>query len=175
MDIYQKWYDAYMKEFLLLPDKLLNLRLSQEGLRKGFQERLEAISPDIQGLDIEEFRVGASRSPEGSAMHTYKKLKDEIWNAYDPRTEIADCRSGVLYRVLCRNSNCGIWVPENQSFLIARTKFDRSYLFEELHWDSCSSYGTARPYEVLQEPPVFEKEGECLEYLLEWRSKLGAY
>lgn len=172
---YTNWYNSYMKSLSDLPVLLTRLRPSQEHLRQGLQERLEAVLPLMRALTPDEFEKTVMRPPEGSTLRLYKKVSEDIREAADPRVEIADCKEGVLYRVHCRNSNCGIWIPNQCGFEIARTKFENDYLFIEIHWDNGAPFGTARPYEVLEKLPMFKDDTERLEYLLRWREKLGSY
>ena len=172
---YTNWYNAYMKGLADLPVLLTRLRPSQEHLRQGLQERLEALWPAMSALTMDEFEKTVLRPAAGSTVRLYKTLSEEIRQAADPYVEMADCREGVLYRVRCRNSNCGIWIPRKRGFEIARTKFERTYLFVEDHWDSGPTFGTAKPYEVLETLPVFKDDNDKLAYLLRWREKLGPY
>jgi len=112
------------------------------------------------------------RPDKGSVGWRYDKMNHDIWDLLDPRVPIEKCRTGVLYKIHCRNSNCGIWRPEERGFEIARTKFDSTYLFVEYHWDTGQPFGTARPYEVLDELPDFADDGEKLRYLQVWSKKL---
>lgn len=53
-----------------------------------------------------------------------------------------------LYLIVARNASVGIWNKNNHSFTIARNKFG-FYLFEEYHYDYDTSFGTAKPLELL--------------------------
>jgi len=86
--------------------------------------------------------------------------------------DIDEMKTGVLYRINCRNSNSGIWVPDQGGFEIARTKFDSTFLFVEYHWDRGPPFGTARPLEILEDLPEFETDEARLTYLTEWRDRL---
>ena len=172
---YKRWYESYLTSLDGLRVKLTQFRPSQQGRREGLQERLDAVEPAIRALTLAEFSRDVLRPPPGSALGLYKDVAAKIRDAADPRVEIEDCQEGVLYRVLCRNSNCGIWVQAEKGFEIARTKFDNDYLFVEYHWNNGPPYGTARPYEILEELPVLADDEAKLQYLLAWRTKLGSY
>ena len=62
---------------------------------------------------------------------------------------ISECKDGWLYQVPCRNAFFGVYNEKTQDFTIARYKFGEWYLFEEIHWDACSTFGTARPMEEI--------------------------
>jgi hypothetical protein len=68
-----------------------------------------------------------------------------------------DLKSGHLYKILARNANYGIWIPEVNGFIISRTKFYDTFLFVEYHWDGgCEgdeAFGTAKPLEDLGRTP----------------------
>lgn len=64
---------------------------------------------------------------------------------------ISDCKDGYLYHIHARNASLGIYIAEQQSFLISRFKFDDNFLFTEYHWDL--ENGTAKCYEELEQAP----------------------
>lgn len=83
---------------------------------------------------------------------------------------------GGLYKISARNADYGIWVEKKQGFFISRVKFDRNYLFVELHWDLSDGFGTVRPLEYIEQVPFdtdklkdwdtpVELEKEVLKYL----------
>ena len=172
---YKRWYESYLSSLDDLRVKLTQFRPSQASRREGLQERLDAVEPAVRALTLAEFSRDVVRPPAGSVLRLYKDVATEIRDAADPRVEIEDCQEGVLYRVRCRNSNCGIWVQAEKGFKIARTKFDNDYLFVEYHWDYGGPFGSARGYEVLEVLPPFADDGAKLQYLLGWRTKLGSY
>jgi len=65
-----------------------------------------------------------------------------------------------LYRILARNASVGIWVPEQQGFLIIRHKFGDWFDFIELHCDADPNFGTAIPEELLEETSFTESDFE---------------
>lgn len=48
----------------------------------------------------------------------------------------------------------GIWLKDNNSFLISRFKFDMNFLFEEIHWDICNHFGTVKPTKEIEICPI---------------------
>jgi hypothetical protein len=63
-----------------------------------------------------------------------------------------------VYKIIARNARYGIWLPETESFLISRFKFDNNYLFEEYHWDTGPPFGTAKPLEHIGPLPDHLKD-----------------
>ena len=172
---YRNWYYSCISGLSGLLVKLETLRPSQQHRKEELLQRLEAVSAAMRSLPLEDFCRDALRPPEGSTLRQYKDLSADIGDAWDPRIETADLREGVLYRVRCRNSNCGIWFPDRGVFQIARNKFGNEYLFEEFLWGGSGSYCTARAYEILEALPPFRDNTERLAYLVAWREKLGGY
>lgn len=70
--------------------------------------------------------------------------------------KIDQLKAGYLYKIIARNANYGIWVPQNESFIISRIKFGNNYLFEEHHWD-CVAFATVKPLEELEKSPFVEE------------------
>ncbi len=165
-------FETYRNSLSRLREKLDDVRPNQAHLKDSLLARLDAIEPKMRSLTLEEFEMTWLRPPVGSVLHTYKNLSAEIHEASDPRTQMVDCVAGGLYRVRCRNSNCGIWLPEQNGFQIARTKFEDTYIFVETHIDAG---GTARPYEMLDWLSPDAGDTERLALLLRWRDQLGAY
>lgn len=168
----QTHFDAYLKGLKELRKKLEKLRPSQQHLHNDMLTRLNTIEPQVRALPLEEFHRTWLRPPPGSTLHDYRLISNDIRSASDPRTEISDCVEGGLYRLHCRNSNCGIWLPAQAGFQIARTKFDDTYIFVEIHVDAG---GTARPYEMLDHLSSDADPAARLALLLRWRGQLGAY
>jgi hypothetical protein len=82
---------------------------------------------------------------------------------------LSQCQDGFLYSIQARNSHIGIYKESNQSFTISRTKIDRNYLFDEFHWDKYNSdsqsYGTVKPFRIIEKAPDFNNDGEKLQWL----------
>lgn len=70
----------------------------------------------------------------------YAELKETI--KYLPVDRLIE---GGFYRILARNANVGVWLPQKEGFSIAREKFGEVYLFTEIHWDVNEFYGTVKP------------------------------
>ena len=66
---------------------------------------------------------------------------------------LSECRNRFLYRINCRNLSLGVFKVETGGFIGLRRKFDRTFAFEEYHWDNGPPYGTVRPNELLEELP----------------------
>ncbi len=54
---------------------------------------------------------------------------------------IADCITGRVYKIDCRNFSVGVY-DGNEGFIGIRTKFGNSYLFTEYHYDQGPPFGT---------------------------------
>ena len=54
-----------------------------------------------------------------------------------------------VYIIHARNSIIGIWRGKNKAFVIRRSKFSSSYLYEELYLDNEYPQGTAKPLRYL--------------------------
>lgn len=168
-----RWYKAYMKESDTVRGLLCDIRSSQAPKRQVWLEELDRLEPLVRAVSIETFLEHESGpSNKNPNLLAFNKLSAEIRDATDKRIEMDDCVEGVLYRIHCRNSNCGIWIPKESGFQIARTKFGSSFLTIEYHWDTGPPYGTARPYVMLEPLPSFMDDEAKLDYLLKWREQL---
>jgi len=91
----------------------------------------------------------------------------------DKKGNIETLKDRHLYYIHARNGHYGIWIAENNSFLLSRIKFGKNYPFEEYHWNIGSrgdiSYGTAYekgeaieavPFEVKRGPTKAWNDGE---------------
>lgn len=76
---------------------------------------------------------------------------------------IGQCIDGHLYFINARNADLGIYKEATKAFTISRHKFSANFLFEEIHWDACTSFGTAIPLRDLGEGEV--DESKQLEWL----------
>jgi hypothetical protein len=82
----------------------------------------------------------------------------------DEKGNIATLKDRYLYHIHARNGHYGIWILENNSFLLSRIKFGENYPFEEYHWNvGCRediSYGTAyEKGEAIEKVPFEVKMG----------------
>jgi len=152
----------------------IDTQLVPEGLseRDGLQARLAAARKSLEGAAPIAIAREMQSGVLPDALKDLSSLAADVDAACDSYTRLSCCVEGVLYRVSCRNSNCGIWVPDKKGFQIARTKFGSTYLATEYHWDTGTPYGTARPYEVLAQLPEFESDEDKLVFLLSWRERL---
>lgn len=74
-----------------------------------------------------------------------------------------ECRHGFLYKIESRNLAIGVYDTDSKGFIGIRTKFNFRYLFTELHWDACPTFGTVKPLELLEEcPHKLDHESEVL-------------
>jgi hypothetical protein len=167
-----KGYPAQLRE------QMKHLNPAREGLRDMLNKEIDALERALSSATVEVIVAQREQAANGvselaqMAMHT----RENVLVACDDYLPMSVMEQGALYRVRCRNSNCGIWNEEQKGFEIARTKFSESYIFVEHHWDTGAPYGTARPYEKMnKEPLVFESEAQKLEFLLACREKLGSY
>jgi hypothetical protein len=60
-----------------------------------------------------------------------------------------DCKERHVYTLKSRNLSLGVCVTKNgeKGFIGIRYKLGDRYLFNELHYDACNRFGTARPIE----------------------------
>jgi len=59
-----------------------------------------------------------------------------------------------------------VYGMKNDSFTISRVKFNSNYLFEEIHWDANTDFGTVKPIKEIEKSPFTTlKEDGILEYL----------
>lgn len=64
-------------------------------------------------------------------------------------------QEGMAYAIWARNAYVGVWLPEEQGFLISRYKLHPvPYLFVECHWDIGEPIGTAKPLRPLEICPL---------------------
>ena len=71
----------------------------------------------------------------------------------DNYVKMEDLKGGYLYKIIARNAEYGIWIPERKSFAISRFKFGDNYVFEEYHYDTGPPYGTVKPLEEIEKSP----------------------
>jgi len=76
--------------------------------------------------------------------------------------KMGQLKTGYLYKIIARNANCGIWLPQRQGFITSRIKAGTNFLFEEYHWD-CKAWATAKPLEEIEKSP-FNAEEINIEY-----------
>lgn len=76
--------------------------------------------------------------------------------------KIPDLKDKQLYKIHARNANYGIWLADQQGFLIARHKFGEVFLFVEYHWD-CEAFATARPLNLIEAAPFEAADFEEVE------------
>ena len=73
---------------------------------------------------------------------------------YKDYLKINELEENCLYDINARHASVGIWLPDRKSFLISRWKFGRNYLFEEIHWDASTNYGTVKPFKKIEKCPI---------------------
>lgn len=81
-----------------------------------------------------------------------------------PFLKLEECKDGYLYKIHARNASYGIFRKKHEDFVILRTKFYDTFLFEEIHWDASLDFGTVRPLEEVEKSPF---TGNDLEEVLE--------
>lgn len=60
-------------------------------------------------------------------------------------------QAGMAYTIWARNAFVGVWMPQEQGFLISRYKLSPiPFLFVEYHWDIGEPLGTAKPLRPLE-------------------------
>jgi hypothetical protein len=78
---------------------------------------------------------------------------------------ISECKDGYLYIIKARNARIGIFEETTNSFIIRRIKGKDIYLSKELHWDMDENFGTAKPFEEIEQAIKYDNDKETLEYL----------
>lgn len=78
---------------------------------------------------------------------------------------VQECIEGYLYKIRARNASFGVF-SKPDVFMIARTKFIDTFLFEE-HHESAEHFGTVYPLEQLEKVPdeILVDENRLLEFL----------
>lgn len=84
---------------------------------------------------------------------------------------LSEMQHGQLYKIDARNSSVGVWSDKEKAFIIRRCKWRDVFLDEELHYDSCTTHGTATPFEVLPEA-IPEAMFEMRDVLLKWLGEM---
>lgn len=92
---------------------------------------------------------------------------------------IEQMKAGMAYAIWARNAYVGIWLPDEQGFLISRYKLAPvPFLFVEHHWDTGEPFGTAKPLHPLEMCPLsvpmeseYQDEQQCAE-LCNWLDDL---
>jgi hypothetical protein len=86
----------------------------------------------------------------------------------DKYLPLVECQHSHLYFLQARNFNLGVYNSEHEVFVGVRQKFNREYLFFELHWDVNPQFGTAKPLRLIEKCP-FEIINWCEnEELFNW-------
>jgi hypothetical protein len=67
--------------------------------------------------------------------------------------KVEELKPYYTYRIKARNGRVGIWTPESGDFQLRRTKFNSIFVFGEVHWDLDPHFGTAKPWEELEQSP----------------------
>lgn len=85
---------------------------------------------------------------------------------------LEDTKDKTFYIIKARNAFIGFYNKEDSSFDILRTKFGRTSLSKEYHWDTGAPYGSAKPLKELKTNTSFNtEEGDLRLELL----RLGDY
>jgi hypothetical protein len=85
--------------------------------------------------------------------------------------KLKDLKNGYLYEIDARNASYGIWRSRTGSFIISRFKFYENFLFDEIHVELSSDFGTATPLLEIEQSPfdmesdLFLIEKKVLDYL----------
>ncbi|MEB8433248.1 hypothetical protein OO007_13500 [Cocleimonas sp. KMM 6892] len=65
------------------------------------------------------------------------------------------------YKIWARNAYVGVWIEDENAFLICRYKIgDYPLLRKEYHWDIGEPLGTAKPIEIIEKCPFDLKDYE---------------
>jgi len=101
-------------------------------------------------------------------LEDYKKWEAEARAPYMP---MDDMKPYYLYRVHCRNSRYGLWLPDQNGCMGRRQKFHDWFLFTEYHYDTGPPYGTLKPMRELEKSPFGPKDFEMKTF----KGKYGEY
>lgn len=157
-----------------LREKLKNDLIPRyEHKRAEWEAKLEELAVPVAAMTVEEAGLCLYDSTRPDWYSAWRKFSAEVALAclpYFRRDELVD---GAVYRITCRNSNCGVWREERRGFEIPRYKWGATYLFVEYHWDNGPPFGTAKAWERLDDLPAetVEDEGKRLAYLEEVQQK----
>jgi hypothetical protein len=84
-------------------------------------------------------------------------------NKYIP---LGKCKHNYLYLINARHANIGVFNAKSRAFkklapgfITKRSKFDRTFLWTEHHWDG-ALFATAKPIMELEKAPDFPNETE---------------
>lgn len=69
-----------------------------------------------------------------------------MWEEKSDYLKVDELKPGHVYKVYARNFDLGVW-DGKRHIIGVRHKFRDTFLFGEVHWDLCSSFGTCKPYE----------------------------
>lgn len=76
---------------------------------------------------------------------------------------LSDMKDKTFYIIKARNACVGFYNQGDKSFSIMRTKFNRTFLSKEYHWQIGAPYGTAKPLQEIKTPITFKVDGSNLE------------
>lgn len=71
---------------------------------------------------------------------------------------INDLKEGWLYKLDSKKTCCGIWFKQRNGFIVKKVRFGQDYLSTDLHCDTSSEFGIAKPIEVLEKSPFTIKD-----------------
>ena len=94
-------------------------------------------------------KLSLEKREEGLKQRLYEREQE----SKQPYLKPDELKDGYLYKIHARNATYGIWKKEKRSFFISRVKFKSNYIFEEYHWDVCTSFGTVKPLEEIEKSP----------------------
>ena len=113
------------------------------------------------------------KKPVGKPSIDSKLIKKAVRIVKVEYLKIDQLKAGYLYKIIARNANYGIWLPQKKSFIISRVKFGENYLFEEYHWD-CEAFATVKPLEEIEKSP-FNADKINIEYSKKGDVKVFGY
>lgn len=86
-------------------------------------------------------------------------LKEKEGKSF-PFLKLEECKDGYLYEINARNASYGVFREKHADFVILRTKFYDTFLFEEIHWDASPDFGTVRPLKEVEKSPFTGEDFE---------------
>lgn len=151
----QQLWEAYHKGPERLRLKLQNDVVHQfEHKTEEWIARMKELGPRVTNMTVDEARQCLHRPTAPDWWNDWEKFRNEVALACLPYLRREELVDGAVYRISCRNSDCGVWREEEKGFEIPRYKWGSSYLFVEYHWDNGPPFGTSKPWERLPDLPA---------------------
>ena len=166
----QQLWAVYHKGPERLREKLKNDLIPRyEHKRAEWEAKLEELAVPVAAMTVEEAGRCLYDSTRPAWYVAWRRFSAEIGLACSPYFRKDELVDGAVYRISCRNADCGVWRENQAGFEIPRYKFGDYYLFVEYHWDNGPPYSPSKAWERLADLPeqMVENDGERLRYLIQ--------